>query len=302
MRIPESSLLRDSYWFPYKEAAMDRFTAPSFFLPDESPDSLWHLFCHSALGVVHHKSTSGLAWGKGDLVQPAGRFPSLAKDGNTYHMVFIREGRNGSSVFLSSSMNLVSWSRPIELLSAASTPLSAWRGSRPSLYCPQLVIMKGRCRLYAGAGTARFSGVRLPVRFIAAESPYIDGPYEVEKEPLFSPQPGSDPPVLASGPVRILPCQDGLAALEAAVCYSEKEDRAYSSLFLRFSKDGLGWEKGGTVLESRRAGWASGLITGAEARWKENERTWYCYYSVRSRVPGLDSMGLMLGQRARVVP
>lgn len=295
---PESSLLRDLYWFPYKEEPMDLFAAPSFLLPSESPDSLWHLFCSAIPGACHHKSTSGLAWEKGDIIARGGRTPSVSQDGNSYHMAYARS----SSVFLSSSVDLASWSKGLETLKAEAVPYASYRGGKPLLSYPQLVPWKGHYRLYFGAGESDYEG--LPAYYGVAESAYLEGPYEVLKEPLLSPEPWGDPPVLAAGPLRIIPCQDALAALQAAVCYDEERDRTYSSLFLLFSQDGLGWERGGIAVESRESGWSSGLITGADAHWKENERTWYCFYSAVKRYASFPAtkMGLLLGQKAKPLP
>ena len=281
---------------------MARLSAPSFLLPGESPDSIWHLFCHSRLGVMHRKSTSGLAWDKGRLVHRNGRSPSILREGSTYHMVYSKDGRKGSSIFLSSSVDLDGWSKGHEIFSSSSVPFSSWRGGEAYLGYPQLVEWDGKYRLYFGAGRSEHGG--LPARSGVAESDYLEGPYSLLDTILFSPQPGGSPAVLASGPLRLLGCSDMLSAIQAAVCYDEVKGRVYSSLFLCFSRDGLVWERGGKMMESRLSGWDSGLITGADLRWKENERTWYCFYSSArgDNSPWPSSMGLLLGQRGKAIP
>lgn len=276
---------------------MGLYKAPSVLLPSESPDSLWHLFTSALPGACHHKSTSGLAWEKGDIVAAGGRTPSVEADGRSYHMTYVR----GSSVFLSSSVDLSSWSRGMGILDAKSVPLASYRGGEPVLSYPQVLPWEGRYRLYFGAGDSGYEG--LPAFSCVAESLYLEGPYEVLGAPLLSPEPWGKPPVLAAGPMRIIPLIDSVAALQAAVCYDEGRDLIYSTLFLLLSWDGLEWERAGTVLESRESGWSSGLLTGADAHFKENEGTWYCFYSASRRklsVP-LTCMGLLLGQRAKTL-
>ena len=94
MRFVEKRILEDTYWYSFNDEPIatvgslivPRLSDPSFLLPDESPDGLWHLFAHTWLGVEHYTSTSGLEWKKEHLVFLRGHSPFIYKEGNVYYV------------------------------------------------------------------------------------------------------------------------------------------------------------------------------------------------------------------------
>ena len=68
------------------------------------------------------------------------------------------------------------------------------------------------------------------------------------------------------------------------------------------SSDGLSFKDESVMQFTPDSGWASGYITSCDLRYKENEETWYCYYSADgypdSKLPiRRESLGLLLGRK-----
>ena len=135
-----------------------------------------------------------------------------------------------------------------------------------------------------------------------AESYDIDGPYVPSDTVLMEADPESRYRSLSPGAVRIIPCADGIAAIECAYFYDKEHDRSRSAMLLMVSDDGLVFPEPHVMQLSPLDGWASRCITCCDARYKENEETWYCYYSANgidadSRIPYVkESLGLLLGR------
>ena len=67
-------------------------------------------------------------------------------------------------------------------------------------------------------------------------------------------------------------------------------------MILMTSDDGISWQDDSIIQLSPEEGWASRCITSCDARYKENEETWYCYYSAIGRKEGDElSFGGLLG-------
>ena len=313
-------MLDDTYWYSFNDEPMASVSAypamklasPALLLPDESPDSLWHLFIEAAAGIWHFTSTSGLEWKREDIIIRFGRSPSIYREGSVYYLLYVTE-RKGlslrscpSTVMLSSSIDLASWSDPVAVLSASAVPYASYREGRERLYRPCLVQWNGRYRLYFGAGEASFfKGMpRSVARFCCADGNDLEGPYEPFPQPLLEADPSSQYRNLAVGSVRVLPCSDGLGAVECSVFYDEKLCRVRSAMVLIESRDGISWTDRSLMQVSPESGWASSAITYCDMRYKENEGTWYCYFTASGRQEGSpvplfkESLGLLLG-RAR---
>ena len=321
MRFVEKRILEDTYWYSFNDEPIatvgslivPRLSDPSFLLPDESPDGLWHLFAHTWLGVEHYTSTSGLEWKKEHLVFLRGHSPFIYKEGNVYYMLYELHDRvyghkkdraRSSRILLSSSSDLALWSEPRVLLDSSSISRSSYRGGPERISRPQLIPWQGRYRLYFGAGEGLVydTDQKCTARLMFAESYDIDGPYVPSDTVLMEADPESRYRSLSPGAVRIIPCADGIAAIECAYFYDKEHDRSRSAMVLMVSDDGLVFPEPHVMQLSPLDGWASRCITCCDARYKENEETWYCYYSANgidanSRIPYVkESLGLLLGR------
>lgn len=319
MRFLPLSALDDSYWYSFNDEPIaadpyitPRLSSPSFLLPDETPDAIWHLFVHTWMGIEHYTSTSGLEWKRESLLFRGGHYPSVFHDGSIYYLVFEIHtrtyGRNGeksnaSRIMLSTSTDLSLWSAPRKILEAASVPYAVWRGSEPILSAPQIIPWEGRYRLYFGCGEWKLDNPSetVPGYLGCAESFYPEGPYDVMPSPLLSAD-GDDPlRSLSVGHVRLIPCSDGIAALECAYFYDEKRKKPSSHMLLLESSNGLDFRTVKNIQETPEKGWASGYLISSDIKYKENEETWYCYYSASGKDEKLpivrESLGLLLGMR-----
>ena len=321
MRYVPVKAFDDLYWYSFNDEPIatgnpyitPRLSDPSFLLPDESPDALWHLFAHTWKGVEHYTSTSGLEWKREHLIFTGGRSPSVYKAGGVYYMLFETHSRlfrgkgeksDSSRIMLSTSSDLALWSEPRRILDSADVPSSSWRGGPRRLFMPQLVQWEGRYRLYFGAGEASMhdTGEKCPALLMCAESYYPEGPYELRQEPLMVPDPESTYHNLAVGTVRLIPCSDAVVAVCCPRYYDRAAGRSCSVMLLARSSDGLEFTMGERMHSSPPSGWASGYITSCDVKYKENEDTWYCYYAADGypdeKLPfRREALGLLLGKK-----
>ncbi len=321
MRFVPVRSLDDIYWYSFNDEPIatgnpyitPRLSDPAFLLPDESPDALWHLFAHTWKGVEHYTSTSGLEWKREHTVFLRAHSPFIYKEGSIYYMLFElhsrsfrRRGENtdSSRIMLSSSSDLSLWSEPRKILDSAAIRKSSWRGGVRRVSRPQLIQWEGKYRLYFGAGEAEMydSKERTGASLMFAESYYLEGPYEIAEKPVIITDPESKYRNLATGSVRIIPCSDAIAAVSCSRYYDRDKKRSKSVMLLSESSDGLSFKDESVMQFTPDSGWASGYITSCDLRYKENEETWYCYYSADgypdSKLPiRRESLGLLLGRK-----
>ena len=321
MRYQSMDKLLDAYWYSFSDepiATRANFTPrlcdPAYLLPDESPDGLWHLFAHTWVGVEHFTSTSGLEWKREHLVFFRGHSPFIFKEGNVYYLIYEMHDKllwgktkyksKDSRIMMCTSSDLALWSEPKLILDSSKITKAKCKSGAMRVSRPQLVQAGGHYRLYFGAGEALLYDTKQKVteRLMCAESEFIDGPYNVLPVPLMETEPDSEYRNLAVGSMRIVPCSDGFAALECAYFYDEKKNKSSSALLLLTSHDGLKWKDEKVLQMTAETGWASRYISSADLRYKENEDSWYCYYSANSLTKkfGLgfvkESLGLLLGK------
>ena len=322
MRYQSISKLQNSYWYSFSDEPvaslkghLSKLSNPSFLLPEESPDGLWHLFADTYLGIEHYSSTSGLEWERAHLLFPYANSAFIYKEGSTYYIVYEthhrklfkrsdEERKRTSRIMISSSTDLSLWSQPKEIFDSSAIREAVFRDGNERLSSPQLVQWNGRYRLYFGAGEAVIydSNARAAASLMFAESDYIDGPYKAYPHPIFGIDRDSRYRSLAVGAVRIVPCSDGLAAVECAYSYSEESNRSETVMILCLSSDGIDFIDSRIIERTPEEGWASRYITGADLRYKESDDAWYCYFSASEnvRMPWLklrkESIGLLLGR------
>ena len=318
MRFVPLSLIKGCYWYSFNDEPIatvsaypyPKLSSPALLLPDESPDSLWHLFAETLFGIEHFSSTSGLEWKRESLVFMFGHTPSIYKEGSVYYLVYETDRdrlmrKIPSAVMSASSTDLSTWTDPAEMINAQSVPYASFRDGREKLSHPQLISIDGRYRLYTGGGIADFAkGEKGSAAYsLSFESRDISGPYEAIGSPvIITPEPDSAYSNIAPGALRVIPCQDGFAATLCSRFYDMSEKRIRSAMLLLESEDGLDWNHAGVMQLSAESGWAGESITACDIKYKENEETWYCYYSAVGRKEGSypfrkESIGLLLGRR-----
>lgn len=320
MRQVSLSKLKDSYWYSYSdEPIATRFALklcdPMILLPEESPDMLWHMFAHTWIGIEHFVSSSGLEWKREHLLFKRGHSPYIYREGGTYYLLYEIHDKaffdkekdtetRTSRFMISTSTDLLLWSSPRLLLDSADVPNSIFREGPMRISRPELINWNGKYRLYFGSGEIRIydTGQKTTARLMYAESEYLDGKFKVNETPCLEIEPDSEYRNLAVGSVRIVPCNDGIAAVECAYTYNEEKNMSTTNILLLTSKDGNSFVDEGVIQKTAEEGWASRYITSVELKYKEDENTWYCYYSANGRSTPLlgysfirESLGLLLG-------
>lgn len=321
MRFQSLDKLYGAYWYSYSDEPITykghstpRLCDPSFLLPEESPDGLWHLFAHTWIGIEHFTSTSGLDWKREKRLFLRSHSPFIYKEGSTYYMLyetrdslpFASKGdrNDGSRIMITSSADLSLWAEPKMLLDSDRISKSVYRGGERRVSRPNLIRWENKYRLYFGSAETRIYDTRQKATpyLMYGEADYIDGPYEVADEPLFMADGDSRHRNLAVGSFRMVPCSDGIAALECEYSYDEERDRSTTTLLLLSSSDGIHFDGEKIIEKTPEKGWANRYISSADLRYKEDEDTWYCYFSANSLqkiacVPYVyESIGLLIGK------
>lgn len=321
MRYQSLDKLLKAYWYSFSDEPIatrgnltPRLCDPSYLMPEESPDGLWHLFAHTWVGVEHFTSTSGLEWKREHLIFFRGHSSFVYKEGNTYYLLYeihdrIRYGKHkskekNSRIMLSTSTDLALWSDPKMILDSGPIAKAQYKSGKIRVSRPQLVQVNGCYRLYFGAGETLIYDTKqkATASLLYAESEFIEGPYKVNPDPIMEIAPDSKYRNLATGSVHIIPCSDGLAALECSYFYDKEKNRSSSVLLLLTSIDGIEWKYEKILQLAADEGWASRYISSADLKYKENEDSWYCYYSANSSTRRFgfafvkESLGLLLGK------
>lgn len=321
MRFPSIESLINSTWYVFSDESvesspwyMPRLTHPTFLLPEDSPDGLWHLFAHTWVGIQHYISTSGLTWEPQKITFFRGHAPCIFREGDLYYLIYENHNRSfgfknrrgeskKSRILISSSSDLKIWSEPKVILEAQNVPYSSHFSSL-RISRPQLVLWGGKYRLYFGSSLIKlFDSKESVIVYLSyAEADRLEGPYLFRKEPVIFPDLESTTHNLAVGSCNLIPCSDGLAALSSSFYYDIEENKSHSSLFLLTSADGDKWKFEKKVMQTPEEGWASGYISSADCVYKADENTWYCYFSAlkhKKNLPlfmGRESLGLLLGK------
>lgn len=322
MRYQPIEKLSNAYWYSFSDEPILargalRLCDPAYLLPEESPDGLWHMFAHTAIGLEHLTSTSGLEWTREHVIVYRGHSPFIYKERDTYYLFyeihsktsFFKKDVNNLSVsriMVICSTDLLLWSEPRMVLDSTKITRAQYKNGPIRVSRPQIVEMNGGYRLYFGAGETRLYDTKqkATARLMYAQSDYLDGDYRVNPEPILDIEPDGKYRNLATGSVHIVKCSDGVAAFECAFSYDEERKRSVTNLLLLTSSDGSNFTFNKIIQKSPKEGWASRYMTSVDVRFKESENSWYCYYSANGYVNILghnfvkESLGLLLGTDA----
>lgn len=321
MRYQSIEKLLNTYWYSFSDEPLSvrgnylpRLCDPVYLLPEESPDGAWHLFAHSILGLEHFVSTSGLEWKREKILFYRGHSPFIYKEGSTYYLLFEihdklmfsknKDKKKDSRIMMCSSSDLYLWSEPKMIIDSTLLPLAKYKEGAVRVSRPQLVSIDGGYRLYFGSGEIKIydTNQKTTARLMYAQSQFIDGPYEVVQNPIMGVEPDSEYRNLAVGAVHIIPCSDGFAAIECAYYFDQNKNKSTSAMLLLYSNDGIKWKLSRAIQRPSEEGWASRYITSADLRYKEDEDSWYCYYSANGYAKFLgmryvkEGLGLFLGK------
>lgn len=323
MRYQTLEKLTGAYWYSFSDEPIAtrgalRLCDPAYLLPEESPDGLWHMFAHTAVGVEHLSSTSGLEWKREHLIVARGHSPCIFKENNTYYLFYEIHDRtsffkkddnslSSSRIMLTSSTDLLLWSEPKTILDSEKITRAQYKNGPVRISRPQIIEWDGGYRLYFGAGETRLydTNQKATARLMYAQSDYLDRDYRVNPEPILDIEPDSLYRNLATGSVHIVKCSDGVAAFECAFSYDEEKRKSTTNLLLLTSLDGVNFTFNKLIQKTPTEGWASRYITSVDVRYKESENSWYCYYSANGYVTVLghkfvkESLGLLLATDAK---
>ena len=325
MRLPDKASLTQAVWSSYSEDPVwqsslweSRLSAPCVLMPDDSSDGLWHLFAHTWVGIEHYVSASGFDWKKAGLVVTRGHYPSVFRDKNTWYLVYENHDRDYqdrrrvdlrktvSRIYIVSSGDLRTWSRPQMILSASDIPYASdW--SVPRLAHPQIVQWCGRYRLYFTASEVRMydTGQKASACLSYAESAFFNCDYVVRPRPVMRIDPDSKYMNLAIGAFSFVTCADALMAFQTAFFFDEEKRRSRSAILLLSSDDGESFHIEKELMRSPDRGWAERCFTSCSVAFRQEEDTWYCYYSANGRdgrhphLPVREKLGLLIGNVKR---
>ena len=320
--------LEKCVWFPFSDEPIvkgGRLTPtlcdPQVLLPEQSCDGKWHLFYHSLLGLHHCVSTSGIAWEKSKLIEPRAHSPFIFIENENYYLLY--EKHDGKIPFLNSrsgegkhdsyscfemktSTDLVTWSKPRQILDSRAIPFAGDYLRFPRVSRPQLIKAGDEYRLFFGASHLKLpdSKQKFSRYFACASAPSLFGPYSMQKpeRPLFEPEPDDKWTNLGCGSIRVVPCGDVLYAFQCPVFWDQEKKHTSSVLLILKSYDGYNWQRcGEPIMVPADKGWASLYIKGCDVHYKADEKCWYCYFSATGDNSHLlkfirhESIGLLLG-------
>lgn len=294
--------VEDASWFPFSDEAVVRggfflpsLTDPALVLPEEAPDGRWHLLCQSWLGLVHCTSTNGISWRFAGRLSATARHPSLARTPLGYAVCYVitaREGRDEhAQIVVRYTADFVSFTRPSVVLDSEDV-----QESGGFLGHPHLVEEGGIWRLYFTTGL--IDG-RWEKSLACAVAPGVDGPY---RRPRIVTPADADSRwhAMGIGPFAVVRTPEGWSMVAASDSWDVASGSVVSALVAYGSEDGYAFTERKRIFPAPRAGWAAGTLEGLALAWRERERTWYCYYSVRKGSRG--AIGLLLGKNPKNPP
>ena len=237
---------------------------PSLLTPDMAIDGRWHMFFHTTFGVYHFTSEDGVRFEKAQKVASDAMRPNINRIGNTYYLYYEKTRNlfaNGlnllglakwrSVICMQTSADLVHWSEPKAVVSAANGYEVSERGS--AISNPYLLPMDGRYRMYFSCGLTfiRDCGFCEPTYIHYAESDRVDGGYVVADAPIISPDQNVPYLNLCSGCLKVYRLADGFVGIQNGI-YEEK-GASHSAIVLLTSTDGLRFDFAKVLLSPEAA-------------------------------------------------
>lgn len=258
---------------------------PCVFLPENTPDGVWHLFANAILqGIQHFTSTDGVKWERVGKKVFGGIRPYVYKEGDTYHIFYESAlGWHGSGIYRRRSTDLFTWSEPDLVLA----PQYDWEGGFVRTNGnPCLVRHEGRYRLYFSAGVIFLRDCLFfePKYIGVAESESLDGVFEKRAEPLIRPAPEPFFRNFGAGSMKVITPEeagDGSWWAFNNGIYHDAEGRSRSEIRLLKSHDGYDWRlvSEAPLLAPTDEGWKRALVYAMHA--VKVGQQWWMYYNAR---------------------
>ncbi len=321
-------------WYPFSDDPIldanlftPRLCDPTFILPKDSPDNMWHLFAHNWIGVQHYVSNNGLDWQKSKMIELRGHSPFIFFNKGFWYLIYEKHDSTPDSlnwndfkenekkisrsrIEICYTEDLVNFSKPQILFDSKDVPFSSDGLDRPRLSRPQLFFdEKLGYRLFFGASHVLMKDTKqkATLHFAMASSDSLLGTYKLENDnkPLISPNADDKYRSLATGSIRVVPIKDGgYVAFECAFSWDKEKNKSISTLVQIESKDGFDWKYSDKkpLLSLPETGWASRHVTSCDIRYMDDDYCYYCYYSANAVVKCgpfsyvKESLGLLLGK------
>jgi len=326
---PSIAAFTRTSWFPFSDEPviqsqwyMPRLCDPFFLFPEQSPDSKWHLFGHTWVGIEHFTSENGISWEPRKMIELRGHSPSIFMQDGMWYLLYEkhdatltslkkrlrgkRGNKNKSSRFeMRSSSDLILFSEPKVILDSKDVPFAGDGLKKPRISRPQLFKDREGYRLYFGASHVVIENPKQKAscHFALAMSSRLEGPNALanDGESLLSPDPDDPYRNMACGSIKVVQASDGFVGFECAMHWDKKRAKTTSSLLQIESLDGLLWKLSfrSVILPTPERGWASRYLVSCDLHYKSEEGCWYCYYSANTQSGSLfvrESIGLLLGK------
>ena len=288
---------------------------PTFLLPSETPDGLYHLFAHTIWGLHRFESADGVEWKHCGLVVRSAMRPFLRRFGDTYYLYYERYPFMlmplswlpvpwRSHIEVRTSKDLKKWSSPATCIRPELSWHKAYRMSA-SVSNPCVVQHGSGFRMYYSASLVFVPdcGFSEPAYIGIAESDNPQGPWECQKEPILRPNPELPGRNLGCGSMKVVPMEDGWIGLQNGIFLEDgkssaspasvatgAEDkgedpdgpRSRSAIFLLKSTDGLHWDYGQKEpLIRPDSGWMKSHVYACDCRFVEESGEWALYFNAR---------------------
>ena len=308
-------------WTPYNSepiisppAGSPVIADPTVLLPDESPDGQWHLFAHSIWGIHHYTSVDGITWGKPSFLFRNVMRAYIYQENNVYYLLYekyrplqimvpwMRFWKWSSHIEMRASIDLVTWSGADTLV----TPSLPWHGDPKlgrSISNPCLVKRNTSYLLYFSASLSFVPdcGFSEPRYIGVAKSDSITGPYDINPEPLLSPDPTNAWCNLGAGSIKVIKTDDGFVGFQNGIYVDRVTGKSGSAIMMMDSYDGERWRQMNTdPIVKPTAGWQRSHVYACDVKYRASQKRYYLYYNARNDwhwTRGKENIGLYYGEK-----
>ena len=280
---------QESQYNPILEAPAGEWLLgdPSVVVPDDSPDTDWHMFANTLTGVHHYASDDGIAWRQVQGAITAGMRPYLYHEDVTYYLLYERYVTPFySQIEVRSSPDLYNWSQASVLLQ----PSLPWESDSQDVNGnPYLLKRDGIYWLYYSASSVFLTDSKYwePLYLGVATATTLTGPYTKRPEPIVGPD---TPPEserqwrdLGAGSMKLLPQRwDGRWLAITNGIYSDADGASHSSIRIVQSQDGLQWQPlcPEPVISPGDQAWKYVYVYGFDLD-RAPDNTWRMYFNAR---------------------
>lgn len=284
---------------------------PSILTPKESPDNMWHLFCHTTLGVYHFKSEDGISFKKVAKICGRAMRPNINVIDGRYYLFYektrslIANGLNlfnltewESGIYVKESDNLNNWTKSRPVLTKANGLEKSERGTAVSN--PFLLKINGKNRLYFSCGLTFIDdcGFCEPTHISYAESKEIDSGYIPAEKPIFSPDINDEYRNLCSGCLKVYQLSDCYIGIQNGLY--ERDGKSQSAILLFSSPDGTDFTFEKVLIEPGKEEWMAQYVYASHLVFNDN--TLRLYFNARNNSGWLKGRECIGFYEAKILP